>query len=234
MSGPAAPSARRVVISGATGYLGRSLAERLAARGHAVVAVVRAGSGPRAPRGSVPFEANALSADAVAPALTSGDTLVHLVGTPRPSPTKGAEFRAVDLPSIEASARAARQGGVGHLVYVSVAHPAPIMRDYIEVRRRGEALVTESGVPATVLRPWYVLGPGHWWPIALVPLYWLARTWPPSREAAVRLGLVTHAQMLNALVWSVEQPPASGVRVLDVPAIRATPQVTPPASGAAR
>jgi uncharacterized protein YbjT (DUF2867 family) len=224
MSDSAGGPRRRVVITGATGYLGRALAERLTVRAHAVVALVRAGAASRAPRGTTVVEANALLAEGVGRALAPGDTVVHLVGTPRPSPTKGAEFRAVDLPSVEASSRAAREHGAGHLVYVSVAHPAPIMRDYIEVRRLGEALVAESGVPATVLRPWYVLGPGHRWPYMLVPLYWLAQAWPPTREAARRLALVTHAQMLDALVWSVEHPPPSGVRVLDVPAIRAAPR----------
>lgn len=220
MSDAVASRGSRVVVTGSTGYLGRSLSERLAARGHAVVAVVRPGSRARAPRGATPVEANALVTADVAGALQAGDTLVHLVGTPRPSPTKGAQFRAVDLPSIEASAGAARQRAARHLVYVSVAHPAPVMKDYIEVRRLGEALVTASGVPATVLRPWYVLGEGHRWPYVLVPFYWLARAWPPTRDTATRLALVTHGEMLNALVWSVEHPPPSGVRQLDVPAIR--------------
>lgn len=213
----------RVVVTGATGYLGRTLSERLVTRGHTVVAVVRRGAAARAPSGTTPVEADALSADQVAATLRRGDALVHLVGTPRPSPIKGAEFRAVDLPSIEASTRAAREVGIGHLVYVSVAHPAPIMRDYIAVRRRGEALVAATDIAATVLRPWYVLGPGHRWPYVLVPMYWMAHVWPPARASARRLGLVTHEQMLNALVWSVEHPPGAGVRVLDVPAIRATP-----------
>ena len=84
----------------------------------------------------------------------AGDTLVHLVGTPPPNPAKGAQFRAVDLPSIAASAGAAARVGIAHLVYVSVAHPAPVMRDYIAVRAQGEALVAQAGVPATILRPW--------------------------------------------------------------------------------
>jgi hypothetical protein len=73
---------------------------------------------------------------------------------------------------------------------------------------------------ATILRPWYALGPGPWWPYALAPGYWLARAFPPTRELALRLGLVTVAQMVGALVAAVKDP-ASGVRIVDVPAIRA-------------
>jgi hypothetical protein len=64
-----------------------------------------------------------------------------------------------------------------------------------------------------------VLGPGHRWPYALVPLYWVAERLPSTRENARRLGLVTIAQMVGALVRAVENPTA-GVRVVEVPGIR--------------
>jgi uncharacterized protein YbjT (DUF2867 family) len=53
-----------------------------------------------------------------------------------------------------------------HFVYVSVAHPAPAMKAYIEVRSRCEEIIRASGLNTTILRPWYVLGPGHYWPLA--------------------------------------------------------------------
>jgi hypothetical protein len=71
-----------------------------------------------------------------------------------------------------------------------------------------------------VLRPWYVLGPGHWWPVVLLPLYALAALLPASRAGAKRLGLVTLTQMVRALVAAVERPPNTGMTILDVPAIR--------------
>ena len=46
-----------------------------------------------------------------------------------------------------------------------------MMKAYIAARTEGEALVRATGIPATILRPWYVLGPGHWWPYALLPFY---------------------------------------------------------------
>ena len=73
---------------------------------------------------------------------------------------------------------------------------------------------------ATVLRPWYVLGPGHRWPYALLPFYWLFEQIPSKRDTALRLGLVTHAQMIASLARAVENRPPSGVRVVEVPEIR--------------
>src|ERR1022692_14869 len=194
----------------------------LLSRGHTVRALARPTSLDRVPVGAMLVVGDALDSTTFADALSSATTLVHLVGTPHPGPSKAAEFERVDLPSIRASVDAARRASIAHLVYLSVAQPAPVMRAYIAVRAKGEAMIVESGLMATVLRPWYVLGPGHWWPIALQPLYWLARCLPASRDTARRMGLVTLSQMVAALVRAVEQPPASGtVRVVDVPTIRA-------------
>ena len=82
-----------------------------------------------------------------------------------------------------------------------------------------EEMIRASGIPATFLRPWYVLGPGHRWPYALAPFYWLCERFPATRESALRLGLVKLPQMLNALVWAAENP-ARGIRVLEVSQIR--------------
>jgi uncharacterized protein YbjT (DUF2867 family) len=210
---------RQVFVTGGTGYLGRPLVAELLARGHVVRVLVREGSERRVPEGALPVPGNALDAGSFAARVPPSDTLVHLVGTPRPSPAKAAAFRAVDLVSVRAAVEAATQAKLSHLVYVSVAQPAPVMRAYVAVRGEGESLIRASGVPATFVRPWYVLGPGHRWPYLLVPIYVLLRWLPSTREGARRLGLVTRPQMIRALVRAVEEGP-SGVRVIEVEQIR--------------
>jgi uncharacterized protein YbjT (DUF2867 family) len=211
----------RVFITGGTGYVGQRLVRALLELGHDVRVLTRRESSARVPRGAATVVGDALDASSFQDEVRAGDTLVHLVGTPHPSPAKAAEFRRVDLPSILASVTAARHAGAGHVVYVSVAQPAPIMRAYLEVRAQGEAALAASGLTATVLRPWYVLGPGHWWPLALLPIYAMARLVPSWRDGAERLGLVRLDQMVGALVRAVEQPPAPGtIALVDVPGIR--------------
>jgi uncharacterized protein YbjT (DUF2867 family) len=213
--------AKSVFITGGTGYVGRRLAEALVARGHRVRVLARAGSVARVAAGATAIVGNALDASSYIGAMNAGETIVHLVGTPHPSPAKAAEFQRVDRPSIEAAVAAASRAGAGHLVYVSVAHPAPVMKAYIDVRMAGEREIAKAGLTATIIRPWYVLGPGHWWPAILMPIYFLFGLIPSTREGAKRLGLVTIDQMIRTLVAAVENPPAAGtVRVWSVPDIR--------------
>ena len=90
---------------------------------------------------------------------------------------------------------------------------------YIAVRAECEALIRQRGLNATILRPWYVLGPGHRWPYLLLPFYKMMEWFPPTRAGALRLGLVTIDQMVLSLVQAVESP-HGGVRVVEVPEIR--------------
>jgi uncharacterized protein YbjT (DUF2867 family) len=210
---------RKIFITGGTGYLGRALIAGLVARGHEVRALVRRGSEGKLPEGCAAVVGDPLEAETFTSQVAPSDTFVQLVGVPRPSPAKAKQFREIDLASARASVGAAKGANVAHFVYVSVAQPAPLMRAYVEARAEGERLLRESGVPATVLRPWYVLGPGHRWPYLLLPFYWACELLPSKRETARRLGLVTHRQMTAALLQAVEHPSAD-FRVVTVPEIK--------------
>jgi uncharacterized protein YbjT (DUF2867 family) len=215
------PEPLDTLITGGTGYVGQRLIPELLARGHRVRALARQLSVARVPAGATAVPGDALNTNSIAAAIQPGDTVVHLVGTPHPNPSKAKEFQQVDLVSIRATVAAAQQMGISHLVYVSVAQPAPVMRAFIEARAAGETMIREARLTATILRPWYILGPGHWWPVVLIPIYKLTELLPSTRESALRLGLVTIKQIVQALVAAVENPPAAGtVRIVDVPAIR--------------
>jgi uncharacterized protein YbjT (DUF2867 family) len=209
-----------VFVTGGTGYIGRVLIDALRERGHCTHALVRPGSEAKVPPGTRTVIGDALDASTFASAIPPGTTLIHLVGTPHPNPAKSVSFQRVDLAAIRATTAAAQRADVRHLIYVSVAHPAPVMRAYIAARKEGERLVKGSGIPATILRPWYVLGPGHRWPYLLVPIYAVLRCFSATREIAGRLGLVTRPTMIAALVRAVESPPAEGVRIVEVPEMR--------------
>jgi len=212
-------SVKHVFVTGGTGYMGRRLIPLLQSRGHKVMAVAREGSQGKLPPGCEVIVADVLDRTTWQSHLRPFHTLVHLVGVAHPSPSKALEFVDIDLRAAREAILAAKNARVEQFVYVSVAQPAPAMKSYVAVRAACEAAIREAGLNATVLRPWYVLGPGHWWPLALVPFYKLAEMLPPTSEGAKRLGLVSLREMTAALTNAVENP-AAGMKIVDVPAIR--------------
>lgn len=208
-----------VFVTGGTGFMGRQLIASLLQRGHQAKALVRDGSQRKVPPGAQPVVADPLSAASIQPHIAPADTFVQLVGVAHPNPSKAAGFRAIDQAAGCSGAEAAARYGVRHFVYVSVAQPAPVMKAYIEARSAVETRIRELGLNATIIRPWYVLGPGRRWPILLKPFYALLVLFPQTRPSANRLGLVTVEQMNAALVNAVEAP-ADGIRIIEVPQIR--------------
>lgn len=210
---------RRVFVAGGTGYIGRRFIRGLILRGHTVRALAREGSIQKLPKGVEVVKGSALERQTYASRISPSDTFVHLVGVSHPSPFNPVLFRSIDFVAARESVEAARETGIGHFVFVSVAHPAPVMKEYIRVRRESEALIAEAGLNATILRPWYVLGPGHRWPYLLLPAYKLLEALPSTRESARRLGMIRIDQMVEALVRAVERP-IRGIRIVEVPQLK--------------
>jgi uncharacterized protein YbjT (DUF2867 family) len=208
-----------VFVTGGTGYIGRPLLRVLVERGHRVRALVRPGSENKLPTGCDPICGNALDPNSYVDRVAPSHTFVQLVGVAHPSPSKSAEFQRIDRASALGAIASAKNAGIQHFVYLSVAQPAPMMKSYIAVRAECEAALHASAMNVTIVRPWYVLGPGHRWPYALLPMYWLCERIPATRDGARRLGLVTLPQMTRTLLSAIENP-SIGARIIEAPQIR--------------
>jgi len=211
--------AMNIFITGGTGYMGKRLITELLKKGHQVTALVRPGSEGKLVQGAVAVQGDALNQSSYTPHIPRGAVLVHLVGVSHPSPAKAGLFRSIDYVSGREAVKAAQLAQVYQFIYLSVAQPAPVMKAYVQVRSEIELMIRESGLNATFLRPWYVLGPGHWWPVILSPVYWIFKNIPATQSSAKRLDLVTLSQMTSALVQAVEHP-AQGIRIWEVPRIK--------------
>ena len=167
-----------VFITGGTGYMGQRLISELLRRGHRVQALARQQSQEKLPPGCIGLIGDALDCQTYVRQVWPADTFVHLIGVPHPSSSKAEQFRRIDLISVREAVAAALQAEVNHFIYVSVARPAPVMKAYQEVRAECEQMIRDSGLRATIIRPWYALGPGHRWPYLLVPVYRLLECMP--------------------------------------------------------
>ena len=149
----------RVAISGGTGFVGSNTARALLSAGHEVVLVAR-GSRRVAPRdGLTVVRADVTTGAGLDGAFSGCDAVVHLTAIIR---EKGRQtFDAVIRTGAENVVAAARDAGVGHLVYISAIGAGPDPRlPYLYAKWRAEQCVRSSGVPYTTLRPSLIFGPG--------------------------------------------------------------------------
>jgi len=211
----------QVFITGGTGYMGRRLIPLLLEKGYTVKALVREGSENKLPKGCSYVIGNPFSASTFLNDIPAGATFVQLLGVAHPGPSKKEQFRVIDFASVKASAEAAKQAGAQHFVYVSVAQtPTKIMHDFQQCRAKGEAAICATQIPATFIRPWYVVGPGHYWPLLFLPFFSILEWIPFTSQKAKALRLVTLKQMLYTLLYSIENKPSTRVRIIEIDGIR--------------
>jgi NADH dehydrogenase len=163
---PAANAAPMTVgVAGGTGFVGGGIAAELFRRGHRVVVLSHQGEAARGPLPDAVELRHVDVADGTGlpGALDGLDALVIALAfrnSPIEAPRRGQTFEAVDAAGTERLVAAARERGVGRLLYVSGAGAAPdARRHWYRAKWRAETAVWESGIPFTILRPTWVYGP---------------------------------------------------------------------------
>ena len=143
----------KVAIAGASGFVGRALAARLAASGHLVVALSRSAIEGEAGVTSVAVDVG--DEEATAEALSGVDTAYYLVH----SMAAGTSFRDLDRRLARSFGRAAATAGVARIVYVGALGQAPSSAHLASRHEVGSAL-GDAGVPVVELRAAVVFGAG--------------------------------------------------------------------------
>lgn len=137
-------SGPRVLVTGATGYLGQALVPRLQAEGCAVRATSR---DPSEDGDAVEWVAMDLAdGSGIEAAVEDQSVVVHCASA------AFGDTEAVDVEGTRQLLDAAEAGGVEHFVYISIVGIDDIPFAYYEAKRRAESFVEASGVPATILR----------------------------------------------------------------------------------
>ena len=199
---------KQVFITGSTGYIGNRLIKLLLQKGHRVIALTRNGSESKVPAGAEMIVANPFDATSFQQLIPKDAVFVQLLGVSHPSPKKAKQFQEIDLRSVKASVDAAVNACVSHFIYVSVAmSPSKLLKAYQDVRRQGEEYCKSKNLNCSFIRPWSVLGPGHWWPVILYPFYGIAELIPSWKKQARAKALVTIKQMITTLLVTVESAP---------------------------
>lgn len=185
----------RVLVSGASGFLGGFTVAELLRRGHAVTALVRRPGSE--PRGARPVRGDLLDAESLVSAVADAapDCVVHLaaeIGAQRDA----ARVERVNVEGMGNFVQACRTRGGPRVVFCSTvvtgdaggrlleeAMPLPVQTAYGASKQRGEAMLRESGLEVAIIRPGHIYGPGGWFAEEIV-----ARLRQPGRVAVVGRG----------------------------------------------
>ncbi len=148
----------RILVLGASGYVGAHLVPFLAARGFVVRAAARRCEmlEARAWRGVDIVTADALDPASLDRALDGIDIAYYLVH----SMAAGREFPRIDREAAASFRDAAKRAGVNRIVYLGGLQPAQTASTHLASRAETGAILRDGPVPVTEVRAGIIIGPG--------------------------------------------------------------------------
>jgi nucleoside-diphosphate-sugar epimerase len=238
-----APAPARILVTGATGFLGSALLRRLVERGERPRLFLRRPADPQsAAAGLDAVYGNLGEPDAVDRAVGGVDIVYHVGAAMKGGPN---EFEAGTIWGTRNIIEACLKHGVRRLIYVSsmgvldhAGHPegVPVTEDspvepnpelrglYTQTKLQAERLVLnairERGLPAVIVRPGQIFGPGaeH---VAPNGIFALAGQWIVAGQGERLLPLVYIDDVVDGLIAAETAPDADGqiVHLIDPSAV---------------
>ncbi|MFN8473223.1 MAG: SDR family oxidoreductase [Anaerolineae bacterium] len=203
-------SKQRVLVTGATGYIGGRLVPRLLEAGYAVRCMVRDPARlegrdwlkrVEVARGDV------LAPETLSAALDGVDVAYYLIH----SMGGGHDFHERDLAAARAFGAAARASGVGRIIYLGgLGDPAASLSPHLRSRQETGDALRESGVPVTEFQAAVIVGSGS---LSFEMVRYLTERVPVMicpRWVYTRIQPIAVRNVLDYLVAALETPASVG------------------------
>lgn len=160
------PATKSVLVTGATGFVGRNVVRELVFRGYRPVCLVSSTERLRAQHRDVPAERIAAVAGrlndegALREAASECQAVIHLVGIIIERRLRGQTFQGVHVDGTRRVLAAAQGAGIGRYLHMSALGTRPdAVAKYHQTKWQAEELVRASGLKWTIFRPSLIHGP---------------------------------------------------------------------------
>jgi len=147
----------RILVMGATGFVGRRLVDALADRGHDVVAFSRSASRESFPEGVEPFEGDLGEPESLTGLCDGVDVAYYLIHS-----LTADDFAELDRRYARRFRERASAAGVDRVVYlsgISGADDETALSPHLASRREVESVLSDGSYDLTVLRAAIIIGP---------------------------------------------------------------------------
>ena len=204
----------RLLITGATGFVGREVLRQARAAGHAARILARDPHSPSARAAAKEFGAelrpgNVLRGDTLAGAAQGCDAVLHLVGII--SEIGEQTFENVHFHATANVLAAARQAGVARYLQMSALGTRPQAASrYHQTKWQAEEAVRASGLAWTILRPSLIFGPEDQFVNLFAGLSRWSPVLPVMGSGRAHFQPVAVKDVATAFVLALEVPSAQG------------------------
>jgi uncharacterized protein YbjT (DUF2867 family) len=195
-----------ILITGAGGFVGGHLIERLRKEGIAVRALVRTLSKAQKLRdlGAEIAEGDIGDPASLDGAMQGCDSVIHLVGIIQEG--RGFTFRSVHVEGTAKVLAAAKKGGAKRFLYQSALGTREhAQSEYHRTKWEAEQLVKASGIPWIILRPSLIYGPGDQFTLRLADAIRLSPVLPVIGPGTFRVQPVFIDDMTACLAKAVAE-----------------------------
>lgn len=154
-------SAKRIVILGGTGFVGRHLIPRLCIEGYEIIVLTRnrgAHLERWLPPGADLHDCDVYDRAALARALKGADAAINLVGVLNESGRSGHGFQHAHVDLTTSLVAACRETGVKRLLQMSALNAGRGQSHYLRTRGEAEAVVKASHLDWTIFQPSVIFG----------------------------------------------------------------------------